>query len=981
LRGPAVGATPLSGGRGAMVKSFEPGVDARAMGLEAEGRTLRKKFNPIKVARESVVRRYQSQRCAAGIKVETPLAELSEALDDEHEAEKFIGDPMFWRHFMDIDQLRVFRPTSVEFRNLRIMFWEWIAYMFFLFLFTLFIFALQSPDVYESKRQQLDYWLGCDASGCAIDRVKDITSFWSWSQNDLLNKAFPTVLPPEIPVANITTAFAGNEYSIIYRPRMVGETNTNILLGTIRSRQLRVQKNQGCEVSSLYRHAFPDCYNTFNGEIQSKEPYDSRYTPMYLVPSYQFSCSDQTSDSCERRTSRTTDMSEIQGSLAATPYPGDGYFYDVPADLGEARVMLGDLYDWNWVDSATRAVVYEMTVLNSNTNVVVNLQILFEFGPTGSVKASQQVQGYRVLFLTWAFNEGDELVVGLFQVVVCVMFAVMAAYMFWLCRRTGLVKFLTFPWNTLDVMNICLWCVYCYQRYNVLQAISSEASLQPAKVGHPMHFMAFSKYFYDLQNASKVLSFLTLFAWLRLMKYAVFFGSLRLLQETVMNCIHRLMVFAVLIVVMFLGFGLSFFIGVGQDSSEFTTFGQSFAGLFFRFIEGISIDASWFEPMGGPGRLVGPFISVSFLLGTDFVLANIFMAIVVESYVGLTVAAKARATEADLTKRNPMFLFLYTYYHTLRKLSLLTDDEALPEERSIPLHELPGIVVRKWHEKKKRMQLLVDKELGDLTEEDMQRMIANMEGGPESNAARANKKKTTLERLTKLCGAIQRGMSLPEASDFEVLEPEQQHTRVRLYGNVRADDEEEISLQQLQSLMDGEPMLQILLGTKNAIDVIKYFKTFPKDEEDEPMPSKMMEDKAPEKTSLEKVAELQENVFRKVETLEKAKLNMERLSVPYVDEMADSIQFELNNSQNEWRQQLTGIMEVLTQITDAFTDVKKSIDNVQSNHVELTQLLTGESEGSETGTESSSESTEEEDQPVQKSSRGSMMPKRRMTGF
>merc|ERR1712072_1303748 len=156
----------------------------------------------------------------------------------------------------------------------------------------------------------------------------------------------------------------------------------------------------------------------------------------------------------------------------------------------------------------------------------------------------------------------------------------------------------------------------------------------------------------------------------------------------------------------------------------------------------------------------------------------------------------------------------------------------------------------------------VDKELGDLTEEDMQRMIANMEGGPESNLARAKKKKTKLERLRKLRVAIQRGLSLPEASDFEVQEPEQQNSRVRLYGNVRADEDEEISLQQLQSLMDGEPMLQILLGTKNAIDVIKYFKTFQREEADdehEGIPGEKVE----EKTSLEKVAELQENVFRK----------------------------------------------------------------------------------------------------------------------
>jgi len=106
------------------------------------------------------------------------------------------------------------------------------------------------------------------------------------------------------------------------------------------------------------------------------------------------------------------------------------------------------------------------------------------------------------------------------------------------------------------------------------------------------------------------------------------------------------------------------------------------------------------------------------------------------------------------------------------------------------------------------------------------------------------------------------------------------------------------------------------------------------------------------------------------------------MGVPFVDELSDSIQFSLNNSQNEWRQQLTGIMEVLAQITDAFTDVKKSIDNVQNNHVELTQLLTGETEGSESESESSDESSEESEKPIQKSSRASTMPgKKRMTAF
>merc|ERR1712193_234733 len=195
-------------------------------------------------------------------------------------------------------------------------------------------------------------------------------------------------------------------------------------------------------------------------------------------------------------------------------------------------------------------------------------------------------------------------------------------------------------------------------------------------------------------------------------------------------------------------------------------------------------------------------------------------------------------------------------------------------------------------------------------------------------------------------------------------------------------EDEEISLQRLQSLMDGEPMLQILLGTKNAIDVIKYFKTFKREdhEEDEPLAGKS----APvEKTALEKVAELQENVFRKVETLEKAKLNMDSLSVPFVDAMAHQIQFELSSAQNEWRQQLTGIMEVLTHITDTFTDVKKNIDNVQSNHMQLSQLLTGEDEeGTESETASESTSSEESSIEVAKPSRGSIAaPRRRQSAF
>merc|ERR1711977_739387 len=137
-----------------------------------------------------------------------------------------------------------------------------------------------------------------------------------------------------------------------------------------------------------------------------------------------------------------------------------------------------------------------------------------------------------------------------------------------------------------------------------------------------------------------------------------------------------------------------------------------------------------------------------------------FMAIVVEAYVGANLCKEARVTEDDLAKSNPMVMILYTNYHKLRNLSLLNDDEALPEEQSIALRELPGIVVRKWLEKERRMQLLVDRTLGDVSEEEAKRMLGRMHD-PVGASDRKRKKKPFGLLMTEFRQSCQRCLSLP----------------------------------------------------------------------------------------------------------------------------------------------------------------------------------------------------------------------------
>ena len=63
------------------------------MKLEMKERMLFTPFNPKKIARMSIVKRFRTTRAAAGISIHTPLGELREALEDEREAEKSASAP------------------------------------------------------------------------------------------------------------------------------------------------------------------------------------------------------------------------------------------------------------------------------------------------------------------------------------------------------------------------------------------------------------------------------------------------------------------------------------------------------------------------------------------------------------------------------------------------------------------------------------------------------------------------------------------------------------------------------------------------------------------------------------------------------------------------------------------------------------------------------------------------------------------------
>lgn len=868
--------------------------------------------NPIKkkkkkgqaLSRDAAIQRLKTWHTSG----ESPLTQLHEIFEEQTNTDRFVGDTMFWKYFEDIDVQHVYRHTSVEFKNLKIMFFETLFYFFLLIMLTSYVYELQTRTVYEARQEQLNYWGGCGTDGvCKLDKVRDMGTFWSWMSKEMVPLAFGQsdgFKRQYERVANITSTYPFNNFPIEWSPRFIGDTMTNLLLGTIRIRQLRVHNNQGCEVSSLFRHIFPDCFGAFDKRWQSTRFYAKRYTPTYTMPCYRF------------RSSAETKQVEIEGHMSN--YPGDGFMFDLPLNITESQIMLTDLQNWHWLDRATRMIVVEISVLNTNVNVIVNNQIIFEFGPTGAVRSKHDAFAGRVLLFTIATNEGGELSVMIYQIVVCMLFIGWTVFCFWLMKKTGF-KYLAYGWNLVDLLILTLYYINFVLRIQTYIATATDNAFQPDVVGHPEIFMPFSKNMSSLIIANRVLCFLVMICWIKLFKYLCLCGYFRLLVRVLERCAQELVIFSLLLLVIFFGFAIAFFIGMGDSNETFSTVSNSFLVLFFMLLGGFEIDSNWF----GPGEsTIKPIIFLCYIILVYFILFNVFMAIVLDAYTMVWIMHGAAEAQRE-SKRNPMLAFLYAWYHYkwygIALVKDLDDETVRPEENSIQLSLLPGIVSKKWIEKKKKMQRIIEENLGGF----------DLDEGEDKSAA---------QKMTQKIGKAARRLSalaIPQSS-IELTAKTPQTRADQLYDIDPNAAQEEISRLQLQRLMDEDETMCLLLGTRRAIDVIRKFK-FGDEGSDA-------------------VTKLQETVYHKLDTLEKAGLDMNSREVPAVRELSDQMNEAFNEVQNQWRQELTSLLEAASVLSEGLIELTQGMERVQLYHSEIRDKLDTSEGSSESMTTSSSSS-------------------------
>lgn len=462
----------------------------------------------------------------------------------------------------------------------------------------------------------------------------------------------------------------------------------------------------------------------------------------------------------------------------------------------------------------------------------------------------------------------------------------------------------------MDVLVVTLFYIHIGFRFQTYEKTKSLENLKPDVIGHPEKFMPISTLMVPVSNCLMVLAILSILIWVKAFKYLCMIDNFRLLVRILEKCGKELVIFSVLLLVLFFGFAVCFFIAFGTFDQDFSTISGSFLVLFFLLIDGYRVDPWWFYP--GKDQMI-PIVFFCYITFIYFVLLNVFLAIVLDVYAFTNHLFEAQRERLE-NKENPMMMFVRTYIHWLKGVSLIRnehEENMRKEDLIIDLELLPGLVRRKWIEKKRKMQRVADESFAGLT------LFKEDEG--------------VLFQDVRDKGTE---WMLPNTRmDFHKMTNATPSRPISVYDIPEKMMKQQISRAQLQRLMDEDPALPLLLNANKAVKVIQRYRKKAEGEEDEDEDFGMDDDK------MKAITQAQADVFARIDDMERIPPEVEVPKVPEVHAMAEDMSHALTEVQNNFRVQLTGIIEATASLFEHLVELTQGLDAVRTNHDEVIQLV------------------------------------------
>ncbi|CAF0838110.1 unnamed protein product [Adineta ricciae] len=386
-----------------------------------------------------------------------------------------------------------------------------------------------------------------------------------------------------------------------------------LLIGVVRMRQVRV-KPEKCHIPKLYSDEIADCYPAYSSDKKDTDPFGpitlSDSTDINLKQPWRFMSKDKTG------------MGSHTGQHGK--YDGSGYIADLAQYDRTYRRFTRDINElerFHWLDKATRALFIDIITYNPSVNLFSYIKLVFEMPLTGGIFPSHKVENFQLFRYVGSKK---------YVLIICEATIVLFTIIFLLVEILTMIKlkfkiFLSF-WNWIDmillIISILLIIVNIYRLILINSTLTNQLSI------YLVTFDTAIVKLLRLHNLFDTLSILLAsISIIRILKYCDFAVMLIRIKATIQRCLGDLIGFLVMFVAIMIAYAQFGNLVLGQQAPAFSTVGKAFVALFRTVLGDFN-----FEDIRDAAPIVGPLFFFFYIFSMVFMLFNMVLAIIVDSY-------------------------------------------------------------------------------------------------------------------------------------------------------------------------------------------------------------------------------------------------------------------------------------------------------------------------------------------------------------
>ncbi len=388
-----------------------------------------------------------------------------------------------------------------------------------------------------------------------------------------------------------------------------------------------------CSVQPVFRHLVKKCnvaYSVFAANSEDYAPYWEKVKV-------------NTSGSCSL--TKHAYCYQSWAELDSYPYigqhgvyAGGGYVAELKGSLTDLYNIVDDLENQGWIDKYTRAVFVEFSIYNPSNNLFGIVILLAEFLPSGGITMTYRIDAVNLIQYTTGAM--------LFQLV-C-QFIFVCFIIFFLVKeyrklRKEKKEYFKEFWNWVEILilglSVAATVIFVY-RMLIAKQLTAKF-----KDTHGNSYINFQRVGSWNELLTIMVGWLVYLSTLKFLKLLRFNRRMLVLGATLRNAATGLSMFFIMFMIVFLSFTQVFYGTLGNMLKEYSSMIIAAETLLSTMLGKFD-----FRALQVTRPLLGPLLFILYVCTTTFLLINMFVSIINESFGAVRADVESRDNEYEIVE-------------------------------------------------------------------------------------------------------------------------------------------------------------------------------------------------------------------------------------------------------------------------------------------------------------------------------------------